>query len=212
MTRPLCKSSNFARPAVDAGLLRKNISNHIARSRNEKEESRPPSPVSSIIEQSFSGSISEIPCSKGTNDGPLPARTRSISFSDKVGIRFTTSLKEMTPQEFNALWYSAEEYEKITQACSKQVERLDRGETLKDKKFCSRGLECHTRIRSLTKRMNRTMAYQVVLQEQNNQAMGGVIHDDAIARVYHDVSSSCQLWAHAVALADQREIEGIQDG
>ena len=117
----------------------------------------------------------------------------------------------MTPQEFAALWYSAEEYNEITQACSKQIARLDRGEILKDKKFCSRGLECHTHIRALAKTMNRSVAYRAVLEEQHRQSREGVVHDDAIARVYHDVSSSCQIWANAVALADQREAERIQE-
>lgn len=59
--------------------------------------------------------------------------------------------------------------------------------------------------------MIRSMAYRAVLEEQNRQAAEGVFHDDAIARLYHDVSASCQIWAHVVALSDQREAQDIQD-
>ena len=84
---------------------------------------------------------------------------------------------------------------------------LNRGELLKDKKYCARGLETHTKTRSRTKSMTRVLACQVVLQEQDRQWREGIRHEDAIAYVYHSASASCQLWANVVGLEDQKEAE-----
>ncbi len=133
-----------------------------------------------------------------------------VSFSDEVNVRFTISRQDIAPREYNNTWYSREEYEAITQSCSKQISKLDRGETLKDKKYCARGLECHTRIRTLSKSINRSMAYKAVLEEVDRQHREGIVHEAALERVYCAISSSCQLWARAVGLVDEREAREIQ--
>lgn len=90
---------------------------------------------------------------------------------------------------------------------------LDRGKLLKDRKFCARGLESNTRLQAGTKSMNRCLAYQAVLGEQERQIRAGfvVLDDSEIAHLYNASSYSCQLWAHAVGLADQRVAQDIQD-
>ncbi len=138
-------------------------------------------------------------------------KDKKLSFCNKVDIRFIISRQDISTQEHKDTWYSREEHEAISQSCSKQISKLDRGETLKDKKYCARGLECHTRIRTLSKTINRCLAYQAVLEEQDRQHRAGIVHEAALERVYSAISSSCQLWAHAVGLADQREAREILD-
>jgi hypothetical protein len=90
---------------------------------------------------------------------------------------------------------------------------MDKGEVLKDKKYCARGLETHTKIGCIIKRKNRTESFYNVLREQENQWNEGTCDDKAIACVYHQTTSSCQMWANVVGLRDQCKVEEyIDDG
>ncbi len=165
------------------------------------------------------------PTSITTSDGALMVTTqgttrttlnhgkknKTLCFRDQVDIRFIITRHDISQQEHNDTWYSREEYKAISQACSKEISKMDRGEILKDKKYCARGLEVHTRIQTLSKSMNRSLAYQAVLEEQNRQNQEGTIHEVNLARVYCATSSSCQLWAHVVGLTDQREAQEFQN-
>lgn len=139
------------------------------------------------------------------------AKQNKLSFDDQVDIQFTITRGEMTSQEKEGRWYSRQEYEEMTKTCSKQIIKLDRGQPLKDKKYCARGLESHTRVQARIKTMNRSLAYRAVLQEQHRQHQRGIVDEDALAHAYHAASSGCQLWAQAVALTDQKEARNIQE-
>jgi len=136
-------------------------------------------------------------------------RKKRVSIDGRVQCRLTISRHDMSPEECNATWYSQEEYTEITESCCKQINKLNRGELLKGKKYCARGLEAHTNTRSLAKSMNRSSAYQAVLNEQDRQMKDGILQEEALARVYHAASSSSQLWANVVGLEDQREADNI---
>ncbi len=137
--------------------------------------------------------------------------TRRVSIDDRVGVQVTIPRDDISPEEYNATWYSHEEYGTISQSCCKQISKLNRGELLKDKKYCARGLESHTHTQSLAKRMNRSLAYQAVLEEQDRQYREGILNDDALACIYHAANSGCQLWANVVGLDDQKEADIIHD-
>ena len=125
----------------------------------------------------------------------------------QVLVRLTISRHDISREERLASWYSKDEYAEITKSCCKQIDMLNRGERLKDNKYCARGLEAHTRTQSMAKRMNRSLAFQVVLDEQDDQ----ISNDEALSRRYHAASSSCQFWATVVGLNDQREANNIYD-
>ena len=142
--------------------------------------------------------------------GALPGKKR-VAIDTRVQVRLTISRNDISPEECSATWYSQEEYTEITGSCVKQINKLNRGELLKGKKYCARGLEGHTNTRALAKSMNRSSAYQAVLEEQDRQMRDGVVQDEALSRVYHAASSGSQLWANVVGLEDQREADNIYD-
>lgn len=162
-----------------------------------------------------SHTTSKIAADFGTTSPFTPEGARRekkrVSIETRVQVRPTISRNDITPEECNATWYSKEEYSKITESCVKQIHKLNRGELLKGKKYCARGLEAHTNTRSLAKSMNRSLVYEAVLEEQDRQMRDGIVQDDALKRVYHAASSSSQLWAHVVGLQDQREADNIYD-
>jgi hypothetical protein len=142
------------------------------------------------------------------------SKMKKVSFQDCDEVFGILSRQEIAaPEVRNEIWYSRDEYEKIIQACSRQISMLDQGKLLKDKKFCARGLESHTRIQAHTRSMNRCLAYKAVLCEQERQVRAGfvVLDDKKIAQRYNAASYSSQLWAHVVGLADEREAKDIQD-
>ena len=82
---------------------------------------------------------------------------------------------------------------------------------MKGVKYCARGLESSTFQAQQAKKNNRRDAYDAVLDEQDEQHESDDFDEDAIAELYHEVSASCQMWAHVVAMQDQREAELIYD-
>jgi hypothetical protein len=136
---------------------------------------------------------------------------RTVQFAAKPAVHFTLSHGEYSTEELRPSWYQHEEYTRISKDCCKQVQKMEEGEILKDKKYCSRGLEGHTRLCSITKSANRKLAFSAVLYEQEEQQLLGVVDDEAIGQLYNQVSSSCQLWATTLGLRDQREAERYLD-
>jgi len=133
---------------------------------------------------------------------------KTVSFDDNVTTRFVLSLSGgYSRDEIEACWFSSDECMKIAKQCAKQIRRLDRGQQLRDKKYCERGLEGHTNTGYALKVLTRSESIKKVLEEQERQQKEGVFDDDALARAYRDVTSSAQLWARSLALRDEREAE-----
>ena len=157
------------------------------------------------------GAISPHSTIIGAPLGSRETRKKQVSMDTRVHVRFTISRDDISPEEYNSTWYSPEEYVKITESCCRQINKLNCGEFLNGKKYCARGLEIHTKARSLGKRMNRCSAYQAVLEEQDRQRRDGILQEEELSRVYHAASSGSQLWATVVGLEDQREADNIHD-
>jgi hypothetical protein len=142
---------------------------------------------------------------------------KNVSFSASNSVGRTLSRNDITTEEKRATWYYSAEYDQITRRRSKEIQRIERGEILKDIKYCARGLEYYTRRAFQLKQKNRQAAYMAVLldcrhghhQQQNTTNWRGMIQqeddddDHRISDRYHSVSSSCQLWASTVGLRDQ---------
>jgi hypothetical protein len=134
---------------------------------------------------------------------------RTVRFSkDGNTLRYTLSVYHYYADEIEACWYREEDYTEIRNGCRKQIKKLDQGETLKDKKYCSRGLESYTRWAAKAKALNRKLSIDSVLDEQDRQRRSSnVFNDEAISQRYIRTASSCQLWANTVGLRDQRAAE-----
>lgn len=129
---------------------------------------------------------------------------RRIKFAPDDEIFFTLTLNDYTPKEIKSSWFEEKEYLKIKNKVVKQVEKMESKVALNENE-CSRGLEGMTTIGQATKMKNRFLSFDKVLLEQENQRQSGQIDDEAIADVYRDVSSSCELWARISGFGDQRQ-------
>jgi hypothetical protein len=136
---------------------------------------------------------------------------KCVSFDDHAAVCYTIARIDYSSEETKATWGTEEEYHKISKQCGKQIDRMDKGEVLKDKKYCARGLEAHTKMGCIVKFKNRAESINNVLREQEKQSNEGTCDDEAIARVYHQTTSSCQMWANVVGLRDHRKVDEYLD-
>ena len=136
---------------------------------------------------------------------------KCLSFDGNVRVCYTIARSDFSLEEKTATWYATEEYTRISEQCSRQIYKMDEGKVLKDRKYCSRGLEQHTRRGRAIKIQNRSSSIQAVLMEQEKQSDEGTYDDVVISRVYRGVTSSCQLWANVVGVRDQRVAEDYLD-
>jgi hypothetical protein len=136
---------------------------------------------------------------------------RNVRFSAEPEFHITLSRQDYTPEELRLSWFQREEYKKITKECCKQIKKMENGEVFKDKKYCSRGLESHTILASISNAQNRKTAVVAVLDEQDEQRESGIVDEEVIAQRYQQTTSSCQLWASTVGLRDQRVAEEYMD-
>jgi hypothetical protein len=82
----------------------------------------------------------------------------------------------------------------------KEIRKMNEGNKLKDKKYCSRGLEGFTTVGAATK-------YIVRDRWPPTPFSMSIFDEDAIAEIYCKAISSCQLWATSVGRRDHRETE-----
>jgi hypothetical protein len=136
---------------------------------------------------------------------------RIVRFIDKVAVFKVPGKSDLSMQEINSCWWNEEEMSKIAESCLSQAIKMDQGVALKDKKYCSRGLETLTKLGNISKTQNRFSSIDIVLDKQDQQRRQGIKDEIAIAESYRDSSASCQLWSQTIALRDQREAEDYFD-
>jgi hypothetical protein len=126
--------------------------------------------------------------------------------------RKTLSIEEYTPDELRATWYTCEDVQRMSRQFQKEIRKMNKGDKLNDKKYCSRGLEGHTKAGSALKKRERNLSINAVLKQQLAQWDKGIfdkiLDEDTIAAIYIRASSSCQIWANFIGQRDQKAIEG----
>ena len=143
----------------------------------------------------------------------VPARTPSrVSFCNDVRVYRHIHLNDMEESERIDCWYSQDELKTIKAECNRTVRLVARGAISPYEDFVSsssstatstfRGLEFRTPDGASARRANKENAWDKVLDEQESQYLTGNFDDDAIARIYHEVSKHCQEAAHLLGLTD----------
>eukprot|EP00980_Cylindrotheca_fusiformis_P024297 scaffold11725_cov116-Cylindrotheca_fusiformis.AAC.6 len=137
--------------------------------------------------------------------------TTVVTLSDTVEEIEISSWREFSPEETAACWFSEEEYATIEHKMRKEIAMLEKGKILRDKKYCSRGLEQYIAKNAISKAANRQEGVSAVLQEQHDLRQVTereyALDDIRIAEAYQGVSSSCHLWAAVIGLRDMRNAE-----
>jgi hypothetical protein len=137
----------------------------------------------------------------------LKSSGKHVTFFPTVTVQPVLSRKDYTQEEIKATWFSCEEVDAIKCSCAIQVDMLNMGVKLSEKKYSARGLEGFTASGCASKAKIRCHSFLVVVEEQCIQWMEyrKIVDHYTISRLYHQVTSSCELWARAVGLRDQKE-------
>ena len=122
-------------------------------------------------------------------------------------MRYTLSFELYSDEELESCWYAEEDYTAIRRSCSKQIKKMNEGKELKDKKYCSRGLETYTKAKNETKKLTRRLAIDVVLYEQDRQRGLNIMSEEIIAQNYMAACASSQMLARNLGLGDQKAAE-----
>jgi hypothetical protein len=136
-------------------------------------------------------------CSARSSATDTTTVEKFVRFGNKDTFRKTLSIKDYTPDEVRATWYVSEDYQRILRQCQKEIRKINQGGELKDKKYCSRGLQGFTNAGRAIKERSRILTFNAVLNQQLAQWDEGIFDEDAIAEIYIRTTSRCQMWANA---------------
>ncbi|CAJ1961419.1 unnamed protein product [Cylindrotheca closterium] len=134
---------------------------------------------------------------------------KGVTMNESVEVVEILHVNDFTASEIAASWYDEEEMKKITERCFKVLQRMEYGKTKNGKKkYCTRGLEGHTALGSISKKKTRAAAFSAVLDEQEKRWNENKDVDfQAISDAYRKVSSSSQMWAQVIGNRDHHAIE-----
>ncbi|KAG7371496.1 hypothetical protein IV203_020066 [Nitzschia inconspicua] len=176
-----------------AGVIKDGICNVADDSKNSLERDTYHS--SPDVSVSVDGTINDSP--KGGQC--LPKKT--VRFCLYTTVRRTLSRHSYTKEEVRDCWYQKEDYGRILLSCHRLVKKYEQFTREKNLfKYCMRGLEHHTAVRSYFRASNRLSASEAVFAAQDENPVDAA----AIADCYSAISFSCHLWAHCVGLKDQK--------
>ena len=134
---------------------------------------------------------------------PTTSVKKSVSFAATSKVRIFSYRHQATEIDLRSLWYTMDEYRRIMKQCTKEANKVRRGESLRDKKYSARGLEKLTNQEETTQRnQQKQRAIENVLNVQALQSLEGICDEEQIAVVYQQYSGSCQRRAHRIGLLD----------
>jgi hypothetical protein len=134
----------------------------------------------------------------------LAAGGRRISFVKRVKIKKIRSYKLYSAEERDGTWHNEEEYTAIKKGCIRTLRQMMRPDFKESEEICPRGLEVRTKESSIARKEIRTVASQLVLEEQDLQTEWGEKNDDRIREAYLSISVEAHYRAHFRGLGDEK--------
>jgi len=157
-----------------------------------------------------------VSCSSTSSRSSCSTRSakKSVTFHKAVRVYPHIHLNDFEESEMVDTWYSPTDFEEVKLECTLTVKLVAAGKLSKTgngdgdmwTNMCFRGLEFRTPEGAASRRENKFLGWDSVLDEQETQYSTGHHDAEAIARKYSDVSLSCQQAAHAMALEDARVV------
>jgi hypothetical protein len=131
----------------------------------------------------------------------LAKKTKHVSFAPDVTVLETMSLDDYTMAEIYRTWYSEKDLSRVSQECFVILEKNLMQTSLRENESM-RGLEPHSPIESILRHKSRQTSINLVLEEQRRQLKEkGVVDVDSLYKVYHNTTSSSQMWAQVMSRA-----------
>jgi hypothetical protein len=137
----------------------------------------------------------------------MPKSRRKVSFDERIRIRATLSIGDMSTKEIDATWFSGKEIVHIRRSARNILAKIEHGAELSEEEcYGLRGLEGRTGSRALIRDRSKLVALTVILSEQARQRQHGTYDASAFRRVYEEISLISHTFAHSLALQDYEKI------
>lgn len=148
-------------------------------------------------------------------------RSKKVSFNNGVRVYRHIHINDITDDEVMNAWYMDEDITSIVSEVALTIRVLgdpsirsaeSATEELCWPSLCLRGLEFRTQSGVSTRRRNRYLGWDVVLDLQESLSdSGNDCNDESIARAYSDATRHCREEAHFVGLSDAQAIQQYGD-
>jgi hypothetical protein len=140
-------------------------------------------------------------------------RPNKVSFNKGVRVYHHIHLNDISGDEVMKTWYREEEIAKIVAECSLTINLLGDASSASPQaaedqwpSLCFRGLEFRTQDGAASRRQNKYLGWDIVLDLQESQAITGEYDEESIARAYSDATRHCQDAAHLFGIADAQAV------
>lgn len=138
--------------------------------------------------------------SKKSND-------KKVRFASMARFKRVRPYYHFTQEEHDATWYSESELGAVVQDCIATCKMMLDGDlVLEEEGYCTRGLEAKIAASSPSssfRKVNKSRAIRVVLQECKIQQTLGIHEPEYLAILYSKATRETQRLAHLMALRDQ---------
>jgi hypothetical protein len=125
---------------------------------------------------------------------------------EKNEIFFITHLDDIPDDEYELIWYDAEEYAEIKQMYQVTIIMMETGEPIEpEEEHTSRGLEYRTQEGAWARHENKRDACNAVLDEQDRQWQDDSDDFELISSLYVEHSKKCLEAAAERGMNDERE-------
>jgi hypothetical protein len=138
----------------------------------------------------------------------VPAKkTKHVSFAPDITVLGTMGLDDYKMAEIYSTWYTEDDLLRISKECFVTLEKNLNQIFLRESESM-RGLEPHSPIESILRQKSRQTSIDLVLEEQRRQLKEkGVVDVDSLYKVYHNTTSSSQMWAQVIGNHDHDDAE-----
>jgi hypothetical protein len=130
-------------------------------------------------------------------------RARLVSFSKIVKTREIERRIDMSTNEIATIWYNGNDLHAIKQTCYPTIKKMALGLPLDDDEE-PRGLEIKTPQGHKRRQLNKFLAIDAVLEEQNKQWDDNNFDFEYLSQIYRQSSTCCQMAAYLVGKADEK--------
>jgi hypothetical protein len=135
---------------------------------------------------------------------PVASAKNMVAFVKRVKVKMIQSHKLYSEAEFDASWYSDDEYATIKNTCTRTLRQMMITGFEETEEYCPRGLEVRTKQYSTARKQVRFQATMAVLEEQETEVKGGTEDEERIRVCYLEVSAEAGSRAHFQGLADAK--------
>lgn len=142
---------------------------------------------------------------------PKPNNKKRIHWNYKVVKRRHHRLCDLSDEEKEAVWYTANDTKIILAMAKVTVKMMMKGEICDDIDYCSRGLEGKTPSGAKRRQKNKQILRKALLEEQEIQREEGVYDPEYLAELSIFYSKDVCVAAYNTGLSDEHSVQEFVD-